>query len=74
MVTAMEDACPAGGQEDAPINPAGQPDVASVSTQPSRGEEFPLMLIALTLKAFLRLDLSDIKVMPTSHSFNVVFA
>lgn len=39
MVTAMEDACPSGGQEDAEMNPAGQPDSASVSTQPSGGED-----------------------------------
>lgn len=39
MVTAMEDACPSGGQEETEMNPAGQPDMASVSTQPSRGED-----------------------------------
>lgn len=39
MVTAMEDACPSGGQEEAEMNPEGPPDVASVSTQPSRGED-----------------------------------
>lgn len=35
MVTAMEDACPSGGQQETEMNPAG----ASVSTQPSRGED-----------------------------------
>lgn len=39
MVTAMEDACPSGGQQETEMNPAGQPDGASVSTQPSRGED-----------------------------------
>lgn len=34
MVTAMEDACPSGGQEDAEMKPD-----SSVSTQPSRGED-----------------------------------
>lgn len=38
MVTAMEDACPSGGQQETE-DPAGQPDGASVSTQPSRGED-----------------------------------
>lgn len=39
MVTAMEDACPSGGQQETDMNPVGQPDMASVSTQPSRGED-----------------------------------
>lgn len=39
MVTAMEDACPSGGQEEAQMNPAGQPDLDPVSAQPSRGED-----------------------------------
>lgn len=39
MVTALEDNCPTGGQEDAETTPPGPPDSASVSSQPSRGED-----------------------------------